>query len=288
MRLSWKIGSLFKIPVRLHYSMVIIPVIAFQMVPGSGPLTMIVGLSLALLLFGSVLAHELGHALTGRKFGVETIDIILTPIGGMARIANIPTKPSQEIAISIAGPIVSMSIAVATHITVLVLGSLFPVPTLLLLGLEILYDLNLMLSLFNLIPALPMDGGRVLRGLLSLKFKDHLKATQIASKIGRALAITGGLVGIVVYQNWSLVFISIFIFISAGTELRMAQMREARRRSPNPFNEGPFQGSRQVWTWSSDGNNQSTQSTKVSSTSDKPIIIEGGKVKIISRHNPKK
>ncbi|HUT78903.1 MAG TPA: site-2 protease family protein, partial [Polyangia bacterium] len=97
MNWSWKIGTLFGIPVRLHVSMLVFPFIAFSWVDGSGLVQLFTAAGLTLLLFGSIVAHELGHALTARRYGVHTLDIVLTPIGGMARIINMPSRPRHEI-----------------------------------------------------------------------------------------------------------------------------------------------------------------------------------------------
>jgi len=166
---SWKIFSAFGIPVRLHISMLLLPVIAFTWVEGNSLSSWIVAGVLAVLLFASVIAHEFGHALMGRRFGVKTEDIVLTPIGGMARMRNIPTNPSQEIAIAIAGPLVSFAVALGAWLFVSAAPVMPLAPRLILGAAAVLYELNLTLALFNLIPALPMDGGRVFRGILSLR-----------------------------------------------------------------------------------------------------------------------
>jgi Zn-dependent protease len=249
MNLSWKIFTAFKIPVRLHFTMIIIPFLAFSWVNTTGMEALVLATALTVLLFGSVLLHEFGHALTGRRYGVYTEDIVLTPIGGMARMRSIPEGPREEIAISIAGPMVSFAIAGAAFglgIGFQLMPVYYPLVVELL---QVLFRLNLMLGLFNLVPALPMDGGRVLRGVLALKFS-HLKATQIASRIGKALAIAGGLYGLMNSQ-WTLVFIAIFIYSAANQEMRVALMRDAYRRAKqegtptgwSPFGSSPSGGS---------------------------------------------
>ena len=111
MGMGWTIGTFFKIPVRLHFTMLLLPLLTFSWMPISGIAGVVVWLALVVLVFGSVLLHELGHALTARRYGIRTLDIILTPIGGMARVIDLPRKPSHEIAIAIAGPIVSLLLA---------------------------------------------------------------------------------------------------------------------------------------------------------------------------------
>ncbi len=260
MNLSWKIGTVFKIPVRLHVSMLLLPLITYNWLPISGLVGMISWLALVVLLFGSVLLHELGHALTARYYGIHTQDIILTPIGGMARIMSMPKTAKQEIVIAIAGPLVSLAIAAVMLLATIPL-SFFPIGlSIIWETLVMLFQINLMLGLFNLlVPALPMDGGRVLRGVLALKY-DFLKATLIASKVGRGLAIIGGLAAIFWLESWNLALISGFIYLAAGNEVRMAKWRAyqekmAQGADPNPFggvqggSQGPG-GQTYRWTWS--------------------------------------
>ena len=175
MNLAWKIGTVFGIPVRLHFTMLLLPLLTFGQMPTEGPFGVIAWLVLVILLFGSILLHELGHALTARRYGVRTEDIILTPIGGMARITSLPKTPREEIVIAVAGPLVSLLIAgLAFLVSIpLTIVALLPLPIYEALGL--LTWINTMLGLFNLIPALPMDGGRILRGYLALKRDELIK-----------------------------------------------------------------------------------------------------------------
>ncbi|MBN2343994.1 MAG: site-2 protease family protein [Deltaproteobacteria bacterium] len=293
MNFSWKIFTAFGIPVRLHFSMVIIPFLAFTWVEGTGIEQLIVASILTILLFGSVLLHEFGHALTGRRYGVHTADIVLTPIGGMARMTNIPQNPKQEIAISIAGPLVSFAIAGVSFALLLVSPQLPVVHPLALEMLHVLFQLNLMLGLFNLIPALPMDGGRVFRGLLALKFS-HLKATQIASKIGKLLAVAGGIYGIMESQ-WTLVFIAFFIYTAAGQEERIANMREAYKQAQkdgasfggSPFGASPF-GNRGYYVYKESRRPAAPKDDWYDDNASprNARVVEGGKVEILSRKDP--
>ncbi len=294
MKWSWTIGTFFKIPVRLHVSMAILPLLTYNWLQVEGVMGLFTWLTLVVFLFGSVLLHEIGHALTARRFGIQTKDIILTPIGGMARIVAMPSKPKQEIAIAIAGPIVSLAIAAVGFIASIAVRALPIIPSIVLTGLGILMYINLMLGVFNLVPALPMDGGRVLRGFLALKY-DFLKATIIAARVGRALAVAGGLAAIFWLDNsWTLLLISIFIYMSAGAEIRMAQMRAYQKKmsegvftqpGPNPFGgaRGPYwrgasrrRSSDQGPDWS-----QPTRTQK-----NDVVVIQGGKSEIISRKDP--
>ncbi len=252
---SWKIFSAFGIPVRLHISMLLLPVIAFTWVEGNSLSSWIVAGVLAVLLFASVIAHEFGHALMGRRFGVKTEDIVLTPIGGMARMRNIPTNPSQEIAIAIAGPLVSFAVALGAWLFVSAAPVMPLAPRLILGAAAVLYELNLTLALFNLIPALPMDGGRVFRGILSLRM-GHTRATIVASRVGRVLAIAGGIWGVVRGQ-WSLAIIAWFIYSFARQEQLYAMHLEAME-----------------------------QAVRQGTVRAGSLVVQGGKVEVISRRDP--
>jgi stage IV sporulation protein FB len=286
---SWKIGSLFGIPIRLHVSMAIVPFFAFSSVGSGDPLGLALALGLTALLFASVVAHELGHALAARRFGVRTEDIVLLPIGGMARIVNLPARPSHEIAIAAAGPLVSIGIGAAAYILLLV-PSLFMSP-LAVAAAGAFIEMNVVLGVFNLVPALPMDGGRVLRGVLALK-RDHLTATRIAARIGRAIAVAG-----FVYALWTgeymLAFVAVFVFFGAGTEERIAWMREAARRGGAvgaPFSRV------YAWRWTSgprapDGAapppaDDGWSAPAAPRRDDQVIVIRGGKVEVISKKDP--
>jgi len=305
---SWKIGTAFGIPIRLHFSMILLPLIMYNVMPMQGIAGLIAWLAVVVLLFGSVLLHEFGHALTARRFGIRTMDIILTPLGGMARVINLPSKPRHEIAIAIAGPLVSLTLAgMSFGAGVFAQIAFPPLPVIgqLVEGLGWVFYINLMLGIFNLVPALPMDGGRVLRGYLALK-RDFLTATRIAVKVGRTIAIVGGVWAIYV-GHYMLAVIAVFIYMSAGAELRMAQMREYQRRMAQggfdptgPFGAPSGQDPR-VWTWawprsgprqtgwSGPGAPKSQHQDWTRPDPDQErevIVIDGGKVEIVSRKDP--
>ncbi|MEO8791519.1 MAG: M50 family metallopeptidase, partial [Chthoniobacteraceae bacterium] len=148
------------------------------------------------LIFLCVLLHEFGHAFAARRYGIRTPDITLFPFGGVARIERMPENPRQEIVIALAGPAVNVVIAAVLWVALAAMGSAGKIDPINLEGSFAvqLLAVNIWLLLFNLIPAFPMDGGRVLRALLALRL-DHAHATRIASQIGQALAITFGFVG---------------------------------------------------------------------------------------------
>ena len=185
------------------------------------------GILFILLLFACVLLHELGHALTAKAFGIHTTDIILLPIGGVARLERIPNDPKQELLIAIAGPLVNVVIAA---LLIFYLGARAAVSdfddinTPRVAMLSKLASVNIGLVLFNLIPAFPMDGGRILRSIFAMRM-NYLRATQIAAFIGQGLAILLGIIGF--FGNTFLLFIAFFVFMGAQQEAAMARMRFA-------------------------------------------------------------
>jgi Zn-dependent protease/CBS domain-containing protein len=181
------------------------------------------------LLFLCVLLHEFGHILVARRFGVKAPDVTLWPFGGIANLDQIPEKPSQEFLIAIAGPLVNVAIFL---LLLLYLGSTSPATALMQVdesnvGLAAkLAGANLFLALFNLIPAFPMDGGRILRALLALKFS-FARATEIAAAVGQGFAVLLGIFGL--FGNPMLVIIAIFVFFAASGEAGHVQMRQIAR-----------------------------------------------------------
>jgi Zn-dependent protease/predicted transcriptional regulator len=180
------------------------------------------------LIFTCVVLHEFGHILMARRFGIETPEVILLPIGGVALMPRMPQKPSQELAVAIAGPMVNIAIA---FLLFLVLGTIQPDdlariddPRVSLLAR--LAVANVFLVVFNMIPAFPMDGGRVLRALLAMKL-GGARATRVAAFIGQAFAFALGFLGL--FGNPLLVFIAIFVYIAAAGEAQMTAFNEAAR-----------------------------------------------------------
>jgi Zn-dependent protease/CBS domain-containing protein len=182
--------------------------------------------------FACVVLHELGHALAARRYGITTPDITLLPIGGVARLSRIPDNPSEEVVIAIAGPLVNVVIAGV----LIALGGRIDFTGTITTGgaipdfLTRLATVNIFLVLFNLIPAFPMDGGRVLRALLTFAM-GRQRATAVAARIGQGLAFVFGFLGLM-GGNAILVFVAIFVFIAAGAEAGEASLREIARRIP--------------------------------------------------------
>src|SRR2546430_15050530 len=183
-----------------------------------------------LLLFLCVVLHEFGHALAAKGYGINTPDITLLPIGGVARLERIPEEPKQELVIAAAGPAVTAIIALSLFVVIAARGGTE-------LGASVqsgdmvvnLFKINVWLLLFNLIPAFPMDGGRVLRALLATRLS-YARATQIAATVGQGFAFVFGFIGLI--WNPFLIFIALFVYIGASQEAALAQMKDVSRRFP--------------------------------------------------------
>ena len=190
-----------------------------------------------LLLFLCVVLHEFGHAFAAKAYGINTPDITLLPIGGVARLERIPEEPKQELIIAIAGPIVNVIIAACLYVVIGARGHVDPATAMrggdMLIG---LFQINVWLLLFNLLPAFPMDGGRVLRSLLAARMT-FARATQVAATVGQAFAWFFGIIGLfgipgIMHANPFLIFIAFFVYIGASQEAALAQMRDVSRRFP--------------------------------------------------------
>lgn len=234
-----KIARIARIDVFLHWTFFLAPIyLVYQWRwGGEDPLPWsVVAILLGLLVavFTCVLMHEYGHALMARVFGVETKDIIITPIGGLARLERMPRNPFQELMITLAGPGVNLVIALALAGYVFLSGSDWvPKPGIENLGQEIpiiLMWMNLVLFLFNLIPAFPMDGGRILRSGLAFFFT-YRQATVIAGILGQVCAVAFAVFGLL-FQQYALVLIGIFVFFAARIEIRNSRSEAQQLRVP--------------------------------------------------------
>lgn len=227
MKWSWKIGKFAGIDVFVHatFFLLIGWIALTHWIEENSLAAVISGVGFILALFASVVLHEYGHALTARRFGVKTRDITLYPIGGVARLERIPEVPIQELWVALAGPAVNVVIAAVLFVWLLVTSALEPVSSLTMTSgsfIERLMLTNLVLVAFNLIPAFPMDGGRVLRSLLAMRL-EYTNATQIAATVGQGLAFVFGFIGL--FSNPFLLFIAFFVWIGAQSEAQMVMMK---------------------------------------------------------------
>jgi Zn-dependent protease/CBS domain-containing protein len=234
MKWSWKIGKLAGVDLNIHITfLVLLGWVALSHWSAGKTLDAVVsGVGFILALFACVVLHELGHALAARRFGIATRDITLLPIGGVARLERMPEEPRQELWVALAGPAVNVVIAAALFVWLTLTNSWTPLSQLA-VGtgpfLERIMVVNVYLVLFNLIPAFPMDGGRVLRALLASRM-EYLKATQIAAGLGQGLAFMFGIIGL--FTNPFLMFIALFVWIGASQEASAVQMKSAFAGTP--------------------------------------------------------
>ncbi|PSP81494.1 metalloprotease [Halobacteriales archaeon QS_1_68_20] len=242
---SFRIGSLFGIPIRLGVSfLLILPLLAYLIGSQVGatvelldavfvtdvatePLTdgavpWLLGVAAALGLFVSVLLHELGHSLVARRYGLEIEAITLWFLGGLAQFTELPDDWRQEFTIAVVGPIVSVAVGLACYAGVVLLPTGLPGVRFVLGYLAVL---NVVLAAFNMLPGFPMDGGRVLRAVLS-RNRSRLAATRIAAAVGKGFALLLGIAGVLLL-NVFWVVIAFFIFIAATSETRQVVVEAA-------------------------------------------------------------
>jgi Zn-dependent protease len=239
---SLKLGRAFGIPLYLHPTFFLLLLMVPLLQEQAGLLSYAFHTMLVLAIFTCVLLHELGHALMARYFGIRTRDITLYPIGGVARLERMSEKPSEELLIAVAGPAVNVAIAgLLTPLAIFAIlgGALSPEGLLvsadqgllMLLGKFVLgvWLSNIALVVFNLLPIFPMDGGRVLRAILAM-FTTHLKATEIASRLGLVMA---GLLAVLAIStsHWMLLILAVFVAFAGQQELMMLRYREAQRQA---------------------------------------------------------
>jgi Zn-dependent protease len=229
MKWSWRVGRFAGIDVFIHST--------FFLVLGFIGLTnwlakrslagTLEGVGFMLALFGCVLLHEFGHALTARRYGIRTRDITLLPIGGVARLERMPEDPRQELWVALAGPAVNVVIAAGLFLWLTTQSLLEPITSLSVSQgsfLERVMMVNVSLVLFNLLPAFPMDGGRVVRALLAMRM-EYTRATHIAATLGQGMALVFGFIGL--FSNPFLIFVALFVWIGAAQEASLVQMKTA-------------------------------------------------------------
>jgi Zn-dependent protease/CBS domain-containing protein len=238
MRWSFRIATISGIPVYVHATFVALVAFLFlsDWMRGRDVSAALGGVLYVLAIFGAVVLHEFGHALTARHFGIRTRDITLLPIGGLARLERLPSVPRQELWVALAGPAVNFALAALAGLLILLMpDSPFVVsgnggdldnafrglPT----GvLPRFLATNIWLALFNLIPAFPMDGGRALRAILAERM-DYVRATDKAASLGQGLALIFGFIGL--FTNPFLLFIALFVWMGASAEASSVSVRAA-------------------------------------------------------------
>ena len=225
---SFKIANIGGTEVRIHFTFLLLLLwVGWSAAMEGGADLAINAVGFVTSIFFCVLLHEFGHVLAARRYGIQTPDITLLPIGGVARLERMPREPWHEFVVAICGPLVNVVIATVLSIC---LRRFAPV------GLDFdplhgsfvarLMQWNLIMVVFNLIPAFPMDGGRVLRALLAM-FMDYGRATRMAASVGQGIAGIGFLWALLVWHNPILLIIAIFIFLGAGQEAAMVSDEEA-------------------------------------------------------------
>lgn len=234
MQWSFSVGRLFGSELRIHATFFLLLLwIGGAAYVAHGPQAAVQNVAFILALFVCVIAHEFGHALMARRYGIRTPDITLLPIGGMARLERMPEKPAEEIAVALAGPAVNVVIwaALALLLGATGVGALAQMSSGVTIGasdfLAQLAAINLFLAAFNMIPAFPMDGGRVFRAFMAM-FMPRERATRIAAGAGQALAFAFGFWGLM-GGNVILILIAIFIFMAAAAESNDVQMTSAAK-----------------------------------------------------------
>lgn len=233
MRWSFTVLRVAGIDIKLHITFLLLLLwIGAGYYARGGTQAALNGIWFILLIFGSVLLHEFGHALAARRYGIPTPDITLLPIGGVARLKRMPDNPRQELVVALAGPAVNVGIAL---LLLLVIGTTAGPDEIGRLGdggdgiLPRLLSINVILVLFNLLPAFPMDGGRVLRAFLAMRMS-YVRATTIAARVGQAMAFLFAFVGL--FTNPLLVFIALFVYLGATQEAAATEMKDVAEALP--------------------------------------------------------
>ncbi len=232
MNLSWRIGRVAGIDLFLHSTFLL--VLAYAASQGLDALLLVSAV------FGCVVLHEFGHALTARAFGVPTRDITLYPIGGVARLERMPRAPGAELLITLAGPLVNVAIAGSLAVMLWAGGGFSPwtSETTVSFFLTELMWVNVVLAVFNMIPAFPMDGGRVLRALLTVPLGRY-RATEIAAGLGRGVALAFPLImsylGLFSFMH---LILAVFLYFAAGAELRQVRREEDDRNGGSGGGDG--------------------------------------------------
>ena len=234
MKWSWKIGRIAGIDVFVHWTFLLLVgwILVARIGSGETAASALKAVAFLLAIFACVLLHELGHALMARRYRITTRDITLLPIGGVARLERMPDAPLQELAVALAGPAVNVVIAATLAAGLALSNQLASVHELDLRDgspVNQLLTINVILVIFNLLPAFPMDGGRVLRAILATRL-EYVRATQIAATIGQGMAVIFGVFGF--FYQPLLMFIALFVYLGAQAEAHHAEVRSLMRGVP--------------------------------------------------------
>ncbi|MDP3936924.1 MAG: site-2 protease family protein [Deltaproteobacteria bacterium] len=232
MKWSFTIARIAGIPIKIHATFFLLLLFVAIVHAGEGGQGIFLGLIFILALFACVVLHELGHSLVAMQYGIKVRDITLLPIGGVAALERMPENPRHEFLVAVAGPLVNLAIAAGLYVILSSFGTLVPIGSLSVTEgslFERLMVVNVFLAAFNMLPAFPMDGGRMLRALMAHRM-DYTRATQLAARIGQGMALFFGLVGLLF--NPFLIFIALFVYIGAEQEAAMVTMRAAFRGGP--------------------------------------------------------
>lgn len=232
MKWSFVIGRIAGIPIKIHATFFLLLLFVAIAHAGEGGASVVRGLVFIIAIFGCVVLHELGHSLVAMHYGIRVRDITLLPIGGVAALERMPENPLHEFLVAIAGPAVNVVIAGALYLLMASTGTLEPVG-----GMSVtegsmlarIMVINVFLAGFNMLPAFPMDGGRMLRAIMAQNM-DYTRATQLAARIGQGMALLFGLLGLLF--NPFLIFIALFVYIGAEQEAAFVTMRSAFRGGP--------------------------------------------------------
>lgn len=229
---SLKLGRIFDIPVQIHWTFWLLPLLVVLTQRGETPIAL--QLIFLFAIFACIVLHELGHALAARMYGIRTRSITLLPIGGVASLERISEKPTEELLIAAAGPAVNVVIALGLGAGMVAANAIAPeiLSGSLATFIASLIFANLVLVGFNLIPAFPLDGGRMFRAVLAF-FTSYVKATRIAVHVGTALTVILT-VAVFVFSsdpNPFLFVIAFFVFTAGQQELAMLEYRERMRQA---------------------------------------------------------
>lgn len=275
MKWSWKIARIAGIDIYIHATFLLLLgwIAISAWIGGRNLASTLAGVGFVLALFACVVLHEYGHALTARHYGIPTKDITLLPIGGVARLERMPENPAHEFWVALAGPLVNVVIAAVLFIILSFTGGLAGINLLNINSgnfLQRMLAVNVSLALFNLIPAFPMDGGRVVRAALATRM-NYTRATQVAATLGQGIAFIFGFIGL--FTNPFLLFIALFVWIGAAQETSMAQMKSSL--SGIPISQAMLTDFRTLST--QDRLSRAVELILAGSQHDFPVI-EGGRV----------